>query len=153
MNVLLTYGLTGPNASKLHLHLCPVPRRRSHQANTKHHLITKLTGIFVQNSLHCSCGCTACREEGSVHFICQLEGRLNQVARPYLFETLPWLSSHLSGEFWARRDCFLSAALLADATSLIRLSRAGTHDPCELAAFPSPGALLAQHYLHASAAK
>ena len=75
------------------------------------------------------------------------------MARPCLFETLPWLSSHLSEEFWAGRDCFLSAALLADATSLIWLSRAGTHSLSELAALPSPGALLAQHYLHASAAK
>lgn len=72
---------------------------------------------------------------------------------PVCLKRCPRLSAHLSGALWAGRDCFLSAALLADATSLIRRSHAGTHSLSELAAFPSPGPLLAQHYLHASAAK
>lgn len=39
--------------------------------------------------------------------------------QPCLSDTLPWLPSHLSGGFWAGKACFLSAALVADATSLI----------------------------------
>lgn len=49
------------------------------------------------------------------------------MARAGLFEALPRLSAHSSGEFRAGRDRFLSAALLAEATSLIRLSSAGGH--------------------------
>lgn len=66
-----------------------------------------------------------------------------------LSDTLPWLPSHLSGGFWAGRACFLSAALVADATSLNSVPQSLS----ELAAVPSPGALLAQHYLCTSTGK
>lgn len=117
----------------------------------------KLTGILVQNYLLCSCWFPACREERPVCFTCQQESRLNQVARPLLFETLSWLLSHLSGAFYSWSICagrvYFISEVLADATNLFQLSHAGTHSVYKLTAFPSLFLLLIQHYLHASTAK
>lgn len=134
MDVLPTYERTGLNASKPRLHLCPVPCRRSPQADPKHRLLTRLPGILVRNNLRCSRWRTTRRERGLRTFYLPAGGQTQPAGQTLgaVWSAALAIRTPSRREFWAGRGSFLSAALLADATGFLQRL------PCRYA--PSAGA-------------